>query len=104
MEKIIYNLVMLVVMIVAALVSRYLIPILKSQIGAQNYDMIYSLVEDAVLMAQQVMEQEPGEDRKKFVMRYALDRLEEYGLKVDEELISVMVEAAVKRMKLAGGE
>jgi len=99
-----HNIVMLIVMILTAWVSRYLIPILKSKIGETNYSMIYSLVEDAVLMAQQVMEQEPGEDRKKFVMRYALDRLEEYGLKVDEELISVMVEAAVKRMKLAGGE
>lgn len=99
-----HNIVMLIVMILTAWVSRYLIPILKSKIGETNYSMIYSLVEDAVLMAQQVMEQEPGEDRKKFVMRYALDRLEEYGLKVDEELVSVMVEAAVKRMKLAGGE
>lgn len=99
-----HNIVMLIVMILTAWVSRYLIPILKSKIGETNYSMIYSLVEDAVLMAQQVMDQEPGEDRKKFVMRYALDRLEEYGLKVDEELISVMVEAAVKRMKLAGGE
>ena len=99
-----HNIVMLIVMILTAWVSRYLIPILRSKIGETNYSMIYSLVEDAVLMAQQVMEQEPGEDRKKFVMRYALDRLEEYGLKVDEELISVMVEAAVKRMKLAGGE
>ena len=104
MEKIIYNLVMLVVMILTALVSRYLIPILRSKIGETNYSMVYSLVEDAVLMAQQVLKEEPGEGRKKFVINYVTAKLEEYGIRIDQEQVDVMIEAAVKRMKLAGGD
>lgn len=103
MNQAIYNLIMLAVMIIAAIVSSYLVPILKSRIGTETYGMVSSVVQDAVLMAQQVMAEQPGKERKDFVMNWAAARLLEYGIDVDTEQLSVMVEAAVKRMKLAGG-
>jgi LL-H family phage holin len=100
MSDILFEVLKVVVMLAALLVTRYLIPWIKGKIGADKLSEIASWAKQAVLMAQQVYKDWSGPDKKAYVTEFLKEILELKNLDLSDEQINVLIEAAVKQMKI----
>lgn len=80
----------------AALITSYLIPLIKRKADAEKLETIRTWVTIAVYAAEQIFNAPGlGEDKK----AYVIDFLTDHGFVIDEEEIENMIEAAVLEMK-----
>lgn len=100
MDEIIFELVKIVVMVVALVIARYLVPWLKQKIGAEKVAEVSMWAKQAVLMAQQVYKDWDGQDKKAFVTKYLKKILTAKNISLTDEDIDILIEAAVKQMKM----
>lgn len=102
MEYNITEIMKLVVYLLAAVISLFVIPWIKGKIGAQNMTEFLRWVDIAVAAAEQVYLSTEGDKKKAYVMDY----LESKGFYVDGEDLDNAIEAAVNRLhnELYGGE
>lgn len=100
MNEIIFELLKIIVMVAALIVTRHVIPWLKEKIGAEKMVQIEKWVKYAVEMAQQVHWSQPGEDRKAIVTEFLRDILNAKNVSISEKQLDVLIEAAVKEMKM----
>jgi len=103
MSDITFEVLKLVVMVVAVIVARYLIPWLRASVDEYKMNQIIRIVESGVQMAQQVHSSEPGEARKQIVVNYVHRMLTQKGLSISEEELDTLIEAFVKQLKVAEG-
>lgn len=101
MSDIIFEIVKLVVMVAVLVIARYLVPFVKEKIGASNLELVAQWVKYAVLKAQQVLWSETGEDRKAYVTEFLKNLLIEKNISISDEQLDILIEAAVKQMKIA---
>ena len=93
--------------IVAALVvtfiimSRYLVPLIKSKIGNDKFTELTEWVKFAVLTAEQVLTASTGEQKKEYVISFIDELLEENKINITAEQLDVLIESAVKEMNIA---
>ena len=88
-----------VIALIAAIVSTFLIPWIRSKTTLQQREDLIAWVKIAVAAAEQIYKGSGrGEDKKKYV----LDFLAKNGFTVDTEVISAAVEAAVKQLNSEG--
>lgn len=104
MNDIVFEMMNLVVMIAAAAVSIYLVPWLKEKIGTDKLAQIEKWVKYAVEMAQQVYEAEPGEERKGIVLEFVENLMIAKNISITDEQLNVLIESAVKEMKMNSNE
>ena len=100
MDEIIFEVIKIIVMVAALVVARYLIPWLKEKIGADKMAQIEKWATYAVEMAQQVHWAKPGEDRKAIVTEFLREILIAKNISISDEQLDVLIEAAVKEMKM----
>ena len=103
MSDITFEALKLIVMVAVLLITKYLIPYLQTIVKAEQVAEIQTWVEQTVLMVQQVYGAEPGEERKKLVIALVENILNEKGIQMTGEQINILIEAAVKQMKMAEG-
>nr|DAO43578.1 MAG TPA: holin [Caudoviricetes sp.] len=101
MDEIIFEVIKLVVMVAALVVARYLVPWIKDKIGADKLAQIEKWTKYAVEMAQQVHWTETGEDKKAIVTEFLRGILTAKNIALSDEQLDVLIEAAVKEMKIA---
>lgn len=101
MDEIIFEVVKVVVMIAALVIARYLVPWIKEKIGADKLAQIEKWTKYAVEMAQQVHWTETGEDKKAIVTKFLKEILTAKNIALSDEQLNVLIEAAVKEMKIA---
>lgn len=101
MDEIIFEVIKLVVMVAALVVARYLVPWIKDKIGADKLAQIEKWTKYAVEMAQQVRWTETGEDKKAIVTEFLRGILTAKNIALSDEQLDVLIEAAVKEMKIA---
>ena len=101
MNEIIFEIVKLMVMVAALVIARYLVPFVKNKIGASNLELIAQWAKYAALKAQQVLWSESGEDRKAYVTEFLKKLLIEKNISISDEQLDILIEAAVKQMKIA---
>jgi len=99
-EDIIFEILKIVVMVVALVVARYVIPWLKGVIDANNLDIVIEWVTNAVLKAQQVFQTSSGEEKKKIVVEFLKELLTAKNISITDEQLDTLIEAAVKEMKM----
>ena len=104
MNDIIFEVVKLVVMVVALLIGRYVIPWIKAKMETEKVQHIAYWVKMAVLMAQQVYGDESGADRKDIVLSFIKQFLAEKHLEISDEELDILIEAAVKQMKIESSQ
>lgn len=92
-----------IVMLAVLVVTRYLIPWIKAQIGAKQVEEIRAWVKDAVLMAQQVHDAKTGPERKAIVVELLREMLIKKNIDISLEQLDTLIEAAVKAMKMQDG-
>ncbi len=100
MNDILFEILKVAVMFAALVVTRYLIPLIREKIGADKMKQIVQWAKNAVLMAQQVHWSRAGEDRKAIVTEFLKGILTAKNISVSDEQLDILIEAAVKEMKM----
>lgn len=100
MDKIIFEIVKIIVMFAALVVTRYLVPWVKEKIGADKLAVAEKWAKYAVLKAQQVLWSESGADKKTYVSEFLKEILIDKNIALSDEQLDVLIEAAVKQMKI----
>ena len=88
-----------VITVLAAVISVYLIPWIKSKTTAAQRAELVAWAKIGVLAADQLY---TGQGRGPEKKQYVLDFLEDKGLTLDEESINNAIEAAVKQLNTEG--
>ena len=101
MNDILYQIAMLIVSIVSAVLARYVIPWIKMSIDARTLEQIRGWVESAVLSAQQLMTDSTGQKKKEAVEIFIRQLLSEKGIILTDSQLDTLIEAAVKQMKIS---
>ncbi len=100
MSEMIFEMLKLVVMIAVFIVTCYLIPWICGKIGQDKLDEITKWVNAAVLMAQQVYFAKTGAERKAIVVDLLKNILIAKNISISDEQLDMLIEAAVKAMKI----
>lgn len=100
MNEIIFEVIKIVVMVAALVITRYLIPWLKEKIGADKLATAEKWAKYAVLKAQQVLWEQDGQDKKAYVTEFLKEILIAKNIALSDEQLDVLIEAAVKQMKI----
>ena len=100
MNEILFELVKVVIMVAVLVITRYGIPWVRERIGADKLAMAEKWVLYAVLKAQQVMWSDNGADRKAYVTEFLKELLIEKNIALSDEQLDILIEAAVKQMKI----
>ena len=87
-----------IISLIAAVVTAFVVPWIKSKTTAAQREEINAWVRIAVTAAEQIYK---GEGKGKEKKKYVLDFLAEKNLKIDEESVDLMIESAVKNMNQA---
>lgn len=100
MNDIIFQALKLVVMIAIVLVVRYVVPLVKRLIDTDKMEVIAQWAEQAVLYAQQVYQSSTGAEKKAIVTQFLREILTAKNISITDEQLDVLIEAAVKSMKM----
>lgn len=103
MVEIILEAVKLLVMVTAFAAGAYFIPWIKGKIGAEKLSALTIYVEKAVYAAQQLLWERTGAERREYATSLISEWCEEHGLTISDEQIRVLLEAAVKGLRIAEG-
>lgn len=85
----------LAILLVSAIVSVFVIPLLKQKLERDKLDKVLTYVEIAVTAADQLFSTEQGAEKKAYVVAYLNEELAKRGLTVDVETLENMIEAQV---------
>ena len=100
MNEILFEVIKVVVMVAVLVITRYLVPWLKEKIGADKLAVAEKWAKYAVLKAQQVLWEKDGQDRKAYVVEFLKEILIAKNIALSYEQLDVLIEAAVKQMKI----
>lgn len=89
----------LIVTIILALVSYYVIPWLKNKVGDDKYNLLVAFAETVVRSAEKIYTPEEWAVKKQYAMEMVSDKAEELGLKLSVEEINAIIEGAVQAVK-----
>lgn len=85
--------------LIAAIVSTFLIPWIRSKITTQQREQLVAWVKIAVSAAEQLYK---GTGRGEEKKQYVLDFLAKNGFSINEDSVNVAIEAAVKQLNSEG--
>ena len=95
MEKIIFDIIEILVIVVFGLISRYAIPYVKNMLGEQKIDVIVDWTKRFVNMAEQVISGHgKGEEKRELVARLIAEKAKELNIKLTDEEIRTLIEDA----------
>ncbi len=100
MNEILFEVIKVVVMVAVLVITRYLVPWLKEKIGADKLAVAEKWAKYAVLKAQQVLWEKDGQDRKAYVVEFLKEILIAKNIALSDEQLDILIEAAVKQMKI----
>lgn len=95
------QIILAVIALISAIVTGFVIPVLKSKLTGQQLDALKAAAKIAVYAAEQLHVPEEWAEKKK----YAQQILAEQGYDIDSDKVDAAIEAAVKELRiiLAGG-
>lgn len=102
MDDILFSIVQCVFIIVAGIITRYIIPWLKSKLDTEKFNTLELWVKAAVSAAEQILCKDCSGPEKK---AYVTDIMEKYlntkGVKITQEQLNILIESAVKEMNIS---
>lgn len=82
--------------LISGILTAFVVPYIKTKVSTEKLEQAITIVETAVLAAEQIYNAAGmGEKKKEYVKKF----LEERGFTYDEKEIDVMIESAVFKMK-----
>lgn len=100
MKDIYLEIAKLVVMILAAVITRYLIPWIKAKTESETISLICDWAASAVLAAEQTHGAGTGAAKKEIVREFIQHILDQKGIELTDAEIDTIIEAAVKQMNM----
>ena len=95
MEKIIFDIIEILVIVVFGLIGRYAIPYVKNMLGEQKIEVIVDWTKRFVNMAEQVINgRGKGEEKRELVARLIAEKAKELNIKLTDEEIRTLIEDA----------
>lgn len=85
----------LAILLVFAIVSAFVVPVLKQKLGQDKLNKILMYVEIAVAAAEQLYNSDQGAEKKAYVLAYLNEELAKLGLVVDMETLENLIESQV---------
>ena len=96
MSEIILWIVEAVIAASIAIITKYVVPWIKSKLASSEYSLVVELVETAVAAAQQTITGSgTGAEKKATVLEYVQTQLEANGITISDEQLDVLIESAV---------
>lgn len=84
----------LVIALVSALITTFLIPILKEKLSIEKYEKLKMWVSVAVKAAEQIYGSKTGQKKKEYVVSFLLSK----GLVFDVDEVTAMIESEVYKL------
>lgn len=84
----------IVVSLLSAIITAFIIPVLKQKLNAEQRDKLSFWVGVAVNAAEQLYGEKTGDQKKEYVMKF----LEQKGIKFDEVEVTALIESEVYNM------
>lgn len=98
------QIILAIITLIGALLTRYVIPNIKAKTNASQMELIRAAVKSAVYAVEQLYKSKPGQEKKQMV----IDFLKEQGYIVDienvESTIDMMIESVVKELNIEQNE
>ena len=98
MQDIIMTILECIATVIVIVVARYAIPAINTKVAGTKYEALVAYIEKVVYAMQQTLVD--NEEKKAEAVTKVTDYLDNQGLKVSEDEINVLIEAAVKQMKI----
>jgi LL-H family phage holin len=100
MNDIIFEVLKIACMVVGFIFARYAVPILKDVLTSGKTSQIAAWARYAVLWVQQTLTAKTGAEKKAVVTEFLKGILKEKNIALSDEQLDVLIEAAVKQMKI----
>lgn len=98
MKEITFEILKLVIMILTAVVTRYVIPWLKQKTQNETFQAVIDWTMQAVLAAEQTYSAQTGAERKAIVTAFIKKILTAKNISLSDEEIDMLIESAVRQM------
>lgn len=96
MSNIVYNILYIAVVVIAAIIARFVVPLIKGVLTRQENQYIADMVKTAVWAAEQTIKGSgQGEIKKEQVLTKVRAWLYERGINITESQLDTLIEAAV---------
>lgn len=96
MNDLTFNILKIVISVVAALIAYYLIPVLKEKVKDAKYKKLIDAVKTAVEAAEQTFKESGmGKVKKDEVIKFVTSWMVEQGFIISDEQLDQLIEAAV---------
>lgn len=89
----------LIVTIIIAIISIYVVPWIKTKVGDDKYNMIRDYAETVVRAAEKIYTVEEWERKKEYAVHMVNKKVSEMGLNIGELEINAIIEGAVQAVK-----
>lgn len=89
----------LIVTVIIAVISIYVIPWLKNKVGEDKYNTILEYAETLVRSAEKIYTVEEWKIKKDYAVHLLNKKIESMGLKISESEINAIIEGAVQAVK-----
>lgn len=93
------QIILAIITMIGAVITRYLIPWIKSKLSDNQYETFCTLIRVGVYAAEQLFTSEQWKEKK----QYVVDLLKENGYEVDSTAVDAMIEATVRELRIEQG-
>lgn len=93
------QIILAVITLIGAVISRYLIPWIRNKLTDHQYEVFNGLVRTGVFAAEQIFTSEQWKEKK----QYVVDLLKENGYTVDTTSVDALIEATVRELRIEQG-
>jgi len=94
------QIILAIITLIGALITRYLIPWIKSKTSEKQYDALKTLARVGVYAAEQIFTTEQWKEKK----QYVVDLLEQNGYLVDTTAVDALIESIVRELRIEQGQ
>ena len=103
MRDIILELLKLTIMIATLVITRYVVPWIKAKTQSDTMSLLIDWTMQAVLAAEQTHDAGSGAEKKAIVTEFIKKLLIQKNISLSDEEIEMLIEAAVRQMKMEDG-
>jgi len=94
------QIILAIITLIGAIISRYLIPWIKNKLSDQQYEVFATLVRVGVFAAEQLFSRDEWKEKKQYVVNLLLEN----GYTVDETAVDALIEATVRELRIEQGQ
>ena len=90
------QIILAIITLIGAIISRYLIPWIKGKLDERTFDVFRGLVRVGVFAAEQLYNSDQGKEKKEYVLQL----LKKNGYEINSESVDALIEATVKQLRI----